>query len=215
MRQKLWKLLVFLETLMHLKIGDWPDGGMKRRVLTATKLEQPYGGYSRKRQSLHIRIFRHFSGPGDIWCWKLLALLFAALATVSSSKYIIYIHWMKLNFWWHGWFGQRTSYFLWISDMKIKQTMYNVTQSACVFSAAWNALAINILDRSLYVELKQKLSKYEDRAWLIMNVTNEWDSSKCNKAELWPRATTVNARFIPKLAREPHNQQPPARLKLN
>ena len=34
-------------------------------------------------------------------------------------------------------------------------------------------LAINILDRSLYVELKQKLSKYEDRAWLIMNVTNE------------------------------------------
>ena len=37
---------------------------MKRRVLTATKLELAYGGYSRKRQSLHIRIFCHFSGRG-------------------------------------------------------------------------------------------------------------------------------------------------------
>ena len=211
MRQKLWKLLVVLETLMHLKIGDWPDGGMKRRVLTATKLEQPYGGYSRKRQSLHIRIFRHFSGPGDIWCWKLLALFFAALATVSSSKYIIYIHWMKLNFWWHGWFGQRTSYFLWISEMKIKQTnvqCYSI--SMCVLRCLKCPCHQHLGSVSL-----RKLSKYEDRAWLIMNVTNEWDSSKCNKAELWPRATTVNARFIPKLAREPHNQQPPARLKLN
>ena len=35
---------------------------------------------------------------------------------------------------------------------------------------------------------------------LIMNLTNENNESECNKAELWPRATTVNARFISNLA---------------
>ena len=78
------------------KTGDWPAREMKRRVLTATKLELAYGGYSRKRQSLHIRIFCHFSGRGH-----LMLEITRALLCCLCNCFKLKIHWIKFN--WQGW----------------------------------------------------------------------------------------------------------------
>ena len=51
-------------------------------------------------------------------------------------------------------------------------------------------LFVHLLSRN-YANMKTEL---------IMNVTNENNESECNKAKLWPRATTVNVRFISQLA---------------